>query len=79
MILFHEKVIKETGGSAGIRDRRLIDSALNKAFMTYDGKDLYPSIIEKIAVIAHSFISNRRTKYFSKKTFMFKISVKLKA
>lgn len=58
IILFHGKVIKETGGSHGIRDRRLVESALNRAFMTYDGKDLYPSIIEKIAVITHSLISN---------------------
>ncbi|HBP63284.1 MAG TPA: type II toxin-antitoxin system death-on-curing family toxin [Desulfosporosinus sp.] len=58
VIMFHEKIIKETGGSAGIRDRGLIESALNRAFMTYDGKDLYPSIFEKISVIAHSLISN---------------------
>lgn len=58
IILFHEKIVKETGGSAGIRDRGLIESALNRAFMTYDGKDLYPSVIEKISVIAHSLISN---------------------
>lgn len=58
IILFHEKIVKETGGSAGIRDRGLIESALNRAFMTYDGKDLYPSITEKIAVMAHSLISN---------------------
>ena len=58
IILFHEKIVKETGGSLGIRDRGLIESALNRAFMTYDGKDLYPRIIEKIAVIAHSLITN---------------------
>lgn len=29
IILFHEKIVKETGGSAGIRDRGLIESALN--------------------------------------------------
>ena len=58
IILFHEKIVKETGGSAGIRDRGLIESALNRAFMTYDGKDLYPNLNEKIAVIAHSLISN---------------------
>jgi Prophage maintenance system killer protein len=38
IILFHEKIIKETGGSAGIRDRGLIESALNRAFVTYEGK-----------------------------------------
>lgn len=58
VIIFHEKIIKETGGSEGIRDRGLIESALNRPFMTYDGKDLYPSIIEKISVIGHSLISN---------------------
>lgn len=58
IILFHEKIVRETGGSSGIRDRGLIESALNRAFMTYDGKDLYLSINEKIAVIAHSLISN---------------------
>lgn len=58
VLMFHEKIIKETGGGAGIRDRGLIESALNRGFMTYDGKDLYPSIIEKISVIAHSLISN---------------------
>jgi len=58
VIIFHEKIIKETGGSYGIRDRGLIESALNRAFMTYDGKDLYSDNIEKISVIAHSLICN---------------------
>ena len=58
IILFHEKLIRETGGSSGIRDLGLIESALNRALITYDGEDLYPSIMEKIAVITHSLISN---------------------
>ncbi len=58
IVLFHEKIIKATGGSFGIRDRGLIESALNRAFITYEGKGLYPSNIDKIAVIAHSLISN---------------------
>jgi len=31
-MIFHEKIIKETGGRAGIRDKGLIESALNRAF-----------------------------------------------
>jgi len=58
IILFHEKIIKETGGSAGVRDRGLIESALNRAFVTYDGQDLYPSIIDKISVITYSLVNN---------------------
>ena len=56
--LFHEKIIRETGGSSGIRDKGLIESAVNRALMTYDGKDLYPGIVDKIAVTAYSLISN---------------------
>ena len=47
IVLFHEKIIKETGGSYGIRDIGLIESALNRALMTYGGRDLYPTILEK--------------------------------
>lgn len=63
MVLFHEKIILETGGyggygTRGIRDIGLIESALNRALMTYGGRDLYPTILEKIAVVAHSLITN---------------------
>lgn len=36
VILFHNKITKKTGGSEGIRDISLIESALNKAFQTFD-------------------------------------------
>lgn len=58
VILFHEKLVKETGGSTGVRDTGLIESALNRAFMTYEGVDLYSSNVEKIAVIVYSLINN---------------------
>ena len=57
VVLFHEKIIKETGGSYGIRDIDLVESALNRALMTYGGRDLYPTTLEKIAVITHSLIA----------------------
>lgn len=58
IIKFHEKIINETGGSQGIRDKGLIDSAINRALSSYDAKDLYPGIIDKIAVTSHSLICN---------------------
>lgn len=58
IILFQEKIIYETGGSAGIRDVGLIESALNRAFASYDGIDLYSSIIDKISAITHSLVGN---------------------
>lgn len=58
IILFHKKIVSKTGGSEGIRDLGLIESALNRALMTFDGKELYESPEMKISVIAYGLISN---------------------
>jgi len=42
ILLFHKKIIKETGGSEGVRDIGLIDSSLNRAFQTFNGIESYP-------------------------------------
>ena len=39
VIIFHEKIIEKTGGSQGIRDIGLIESAINRPFKTYDGME----------------------------------------
>ncbi len=58
LILFHEKIVAKTGGSAGVRDVGLIESALRKAEATFGGQDLYETDIQKISVIAYSLIKN---------------------
>lgn len=58
VLRFHKNIIEKTGGSDGIRDYSLIDSALNRAFATFDGKDLYESVIDKIAAVTTSLIKN---------------------
>ncbi len=58
ILLFHKRIIKETGGSDGIRDIGLIDSSLNRAFQTFNRTELHPDIIEKTAVITYSLINN---------------------
>lgn len=58
VLLFHKKIVSKTGGSDGVRDLGLIESALNRGFITFDGKELYESTEMKIAVIAHGFIKN---------------------
>lgn len=35
IILAHQKLIDQTGGSHGIRDRNLVESAINRAFATF--------------------------------------------
>ena len=58
LIKFHKKIINSTGGSDGIRDRTVLESALYKANQTFDGQDLYLGVIKKIAVTAYSLIKN---------------------
>lgn len=36
--LLYKLMIEETGGSFGIRDENLLNSALNGVFQTFDGK-----------------------------------------
>jgi prophage maintenance system killer protein len=36
----HSSLIKKTGGLDGLRDNRLLDSALNSPFQTFDSKEL---------------------------------------
>ena len=56
--LMHKLIGEETGGSIGIKDEGLLDSALESAFQTFDGKELYPSKEEKAARLGFSLISN---------------------
>ena len=51
-------VIDLTGGTPGIRDNALLDSALNSAFQCFDNKELYPSIEEKGARLGFNLVSN---------------------
>lgn len=53
------KIISEvSGGSSGIRDEGLFLSAINRPFQTFDGNDLYPSIIDKASALFESIIIN---------------------
>jgi death-on-curing protein len=66
----HKILISQFGGSHGIRDRGILLSALSRPYQTFDGKDLYPTAIQKAAaliesiLINHPFIDgNKRTGY----------------
>lgn len=56
--LLHQLMAEATGGSVGVRDEGLLDSAIEGAFATYDGVELYPTKEEKAAKIGYSLISN---------------------
>lgn len=58
VLLLHQLLIQETGGSAGVRDEGLLNSALEGAYATFDGAELYPSKEEKAARIGYTLIAN---------------------
>ena len=56
IIALHVRVISQSGGIAGLRDRGAIESAVAQPEMTFSGDDLYPTIAEKAAALGHSLI-----------------------
>ena len=54
----HILMARETGGSAGIREEGLLESALEAAFFTFGGQELYPTMEEKGARLGFNLISN---------------------
>ena len=58
ILLLQQLVIQSTGGTAGVRDFNLLESAINSCYQTFDGKPLYPTKEEKGARLGYSLISN---------------------
>lgn len=54
----HAILLERFGGSSGVRDHALLNSALNRPFQTFDGNELYPSPIEKAAAMLESIVKN---------------------
>ena len=54
----HAALIERYGGTYGIRDKHLLESALNAPFQTFDGADLYPTVIEKTVRLAFGLVMN---------------------
>lgn len=58
VIKLHTQLIEVTGGSDGIRDEKMLDSALNNPFQSFNGKELYPSIYAKAARLCFGLVKN---------------------
>lgn len=57
-MLLHDDLISQTGGTRGIRDKGLFDSAVHAPFQSFGGSDLYPSLLEKAARLGYGLIKN---------------------
>lgn len=58
VLLLHERLIQVTGGSSGVRDEGMLDSALSNPFQSFGGEDLYPSIQAKAAQLCYGLVKN---------------------
>ena len=58
VLLLHQIIAESTGGSVGVRDEALLESALEGAFSGFGGKEFYPSKEEKGARLGYCLISN---------------------
>lgn len=56
--LMHKLIAEETGGSVGLKDEGLLESAIENAFQTFDGVELYKTKEEKGARLGYGLISN---------------------
>jgi death on curing protein len=73
----HRRIIQQTGGASGVHNLAALESAVAQPRMTFEGKDLYPTIEDKAAALAffiiqnHSFMDgNKRCGHAAMETFL---------
>lgn len=54
----HSQLIKIIGGTDGLRDEGMLDSALNAPFQAFDNISFFPSIMQKAARLGFGLINN---------------------
>lgn len=77
IVAIHDILIQKFGGSLGLRDRGLLESASMQPMQSFGGEDLFPTLFDKAAAYAF-FISenqpfidgNKRTAASTAATFL---------
>jgi len=57
-LFIHSRLISEIGGTHGLRDLGLLQSALARPQATFDGKELHPDLFSKAAALLYSLVNN---------------------
>lgn len=70
LLIIHTDQVERYGGSHGIRDLGLIESALFRPQSSFDGEDLYIDFFQKAAVLVHSLLLNHAFVDANKRTAM---------
>lgn len=58
VLMLHEHLTEETGGSPGLRDEGLLQSALAAPFQGFGDEDAFPSLQQKAARLAFGLVKN---------------------
>jgi death-on-curing protein len=51
VVALHHAILAATGGADGIRDLGALEAALAQPKATFDGTDLYPSLVDKASAL----------------------------
>lgn len=77
VLLLHNMAVDESGGSHGLRDLGLLESAVARPQASFGGEDLYPNIFLKAGALVHGLLrnhpfvdGNKRTSMYSAMTFL---------
>lgn len=71
LVWLHAVTIEEFGGSPGIRDRSVLESALGRPLATFHGKDMYGTPFKRAAALAESLVLNHGFVDGNKRTAMY--------
>ena len=58
ILAIYRRIMHTSGGASGISNLHGLEAALAQPYMTFDGVDLYPTIVEKAAILGFSLITN---------------------
>src|SRR3989338_3185868 len=58
VLAIHDLMVKRYGGSGGVRDIGLVESAVARPQGTFGGNDLYPDIFDKAGALLQSLLKN---------------------
>lgn len=78
VLAIHNQAVKRFGGSHGIRDIGLVESAVGRPQATCDGNDLYEKIFDKAAALLQSLLKNHPFVDGNKRTALSSAAIFLK-
>jgi len=77
VIELYRQVMETSGGTVGILSIEALESAVAQPRATFDGKELYPTLIEKAAslgfslIMNHAFVDgNKRIGHYAMETYL---------